>query len=105
MGISKRLAIFLLAAVLAGCGEPTYDTSSEVAMTRSMEEMTADMSAEERKSFKRDLAGLYIVVGLAAASEGSDAGGPKTKVNEMLNGKNAEEIRTLVDDLKAKMRN
>lgn len=90
--------------MLSACGKPTLDTSSDEAMKESVQKIMADLSKDDQEKFKKTLTGIYMLGALA--SLGSDnAEDAKAKINAKLNGKTAEEVFQLADELKQKMNN
>lgn len=98
----KLLKIILLAfglSLLAACGQPTVDGSSEEATKKSIEKISKSLSEEEQKKFQQ----AVMVIAFSQAMSGMDMGklmrgeSPdpdeiQAKVRERLNGKTAQEI-------------
>lgn len=90
--------------LLSGCGDPTLDTSSDAALKESVSKIMADLSQDDQERFKKALTGVYMFGALA--SMGSDnPEQARAKIDEKLNGKTAEDIFQLADELKQQMNN
>lgn len=85
--------------MLAGCGKPTLDTSSEEALKASVQEIMADLSKEDQQKFQKSLGGIYMLGALASLGN-SDAEDAAAKINAKLDGKTAEEIFEMADELR-----
>jgi len=97
--------VFLVAAVtvLTGCGEPTLDTSSEEAMGQSAKEIMAELSEEEQARFKEAIAGIYMMGAFAMMGGDVSEKELEAEINAKLDGKTADDIFEMVDDLQKEM--
>lgn len=105
--MEKFWKIFLaavLAASLAACGAPTLDTSSDEALKASTEEMMADLSPEDQQRFKQALAGFLMGGVLQQMGSGKSGEEVANDVMKELDGKTAEEIIAMGDEMKEKMK-
>ena len=105
--MKKPIQLALVASVvfmLAGCGEPTLDTSSDEAMKESVQEIMADLSEEDQKRFKKTLTGIYMLAALSSMGDGNSEDA-KAKINAKLDGKTAEEVFQFAEEIKKKMKN
>lgn len=98
----KLLKIILLAftlSLLAACGQPKVDGSSDEAMKKSIEKIGKSLSEDEKKKFQQ----AVVAIAFSEAMSGMDMGkmmrgeSPdpeemQAKVREKLNGKTAQEI-------------
>ncbi len=75
--------------VLAACGAPTIDASSEEAMKASMEEVTKDMTEAEKAEFGAAMMAVSMKVAMENMSDKEKA---EEAMKEALDGKTAEEI-------------
>lgn len=98
--------VFVIATIfmLSGCGKPTLDTSSDVAMKNSVQKIMAELSKDDQERFKKSLARIYML-GAIASLGGGNAEDAKEKINAKLDGKTAEEVFQLAYELKQKMNN
>ena len=88
--------------MLSGCGEPTFDTSSDETIKESLQEIIADLSKDDQERFKKTLTSIYMFGALA--NFGDNAEDTKEKINSILNGKTADEIFQFANELKQKVK-
>ena len=101
--VVKVLLVCFVVLSLFGCGEPTFDASSEDAMEKSVELMSADLSPEKKEVFEQNILGMYMLAALATMGDEEDQKMALVKVNEKLNGKTVDEIIALGEELKKEM--
>lgn len=90
MKLFNKLGIVsVLALTLVACGAPTIDASNEKTMQESMEEVTKDMTAEEKAEFMVAFTAVTLKIGLSNMSAPEKA---DTALMDALDGKTAEEI-------------
>jgi hypothetical protein len=85
----RALLTVSLLALLAGCGAPTLDASSEESLKASMQKVNAELTPEKQAELKKALASLAF---RGIMSVPSDSDGAITGFQEKLNGKTAEEV-------------
>ena len=88
--------------MLSGCGEPTFDTSSDETIKESLQEIIADLSKDDQERFKKTLTNIYMFGALA--DFGDNAEDTTEKINSILNGKTADEIFQFANELKQKVK-
>jgi hypothetical protein len=86
MKIIKMSIIGFSAALLAACGDPTINTSSEKAMIESVKEMTAEMTMAERQK----VGAAFMKVAMS---------GKEGEYLEEMDGMTAEEIIDFTENL------
>lgn len=91
----KVLSLGLVITLLTACGEPTLDTSSDQAMKTSIQEIMAELPSDEQKRFKETIAGIYMLAIMPYFGNDALADQAKARLDEELDGKNAEEIFTI----------
>lgn len=101
----RYITLSLAISLLAGCGDPTLDTTTEETMTTSINEMTADLPENEREHFATSIVGLYMLAGLSAMQSGQTAEEAIASINDRLHGKTVEEISVIVNEVKQNLRN
>lgn len=94
------MSVIILSVFLIACGEPELDTSSDQAMKESAKEIMSTLSSEDKNRFQKTVTGIYMMAGFAAMGSNVSAEDARAKVNEMLDGKTAEEIFALADEIK-----
>lgn len=93
----KRLAfIGLTAALLAGCGEPKLDGTSEEAFKKSVANVAQSLSEDKRQQFGTDLKVVTLAnVDMASVLAGkANTDDVSTAIFSHLNGKTAEQVST-----------
>ncbi|MBN2768280.1 MAG: hypothetical protein JXQ68_04200 [Campylobacterales bacterium] len=102
--IVKIFSIAILAIILSGCGKSTLDTSSEEAMKKSADKIMTELSAEDQERFQRSIVGIYMYAAITSLGNGENQDEVLNKVNTQMDGKTAEEIFALADELQEKMK-
>ena len=88
--VAVCLAI-LFSLVLTACSEPTIDASSEDAIERSVDQVTADMSPTEEDAFNKAIADIAMTGAWKAIGSG-DTNQALTSMFKPLDGKTASEV-------------
>lgn len=104
MKITATMTIINVILLLAGCGQPTVDTSSDEAMKSSIEKVKASLPEERREKFedaiKRVAFNDLDFADLFQASQ-FDTGAVERKIKESLSGKTGEEIIVLAEQIRS----
>ena len=101
--IFKTLALGVVLSLLTGCGEPKLDTSSDEAMTASIEKIVAELPLEEQEKFKQAVVGIYLVNAMSSVASGVSADEANTKMNEKLDGKTAKEVFAIANEISTRV--
>lgn len=101
--LTRFILIITTIFMLVGCGEPKLDTSSTDAMNQSVEKIMATLSKQDQQRFKQDLVGIYMVAALSSGNASSDQ--VKAEINAKLDGKTAQEVFQMADQLRDEMNN
>lgn len=97
----RMLVVGIAALMLAGCGGPTLDGTSEASLSESMEKIGAQLPQEQRLKFVEDLK-LITLSKIGEAFSGAIA--PEQTADSLraeLNGKTVEQIAAMADALRA----
>ncbi len=95
----------MFSLMLAGCGEPTVDASSQEAMKASAETILEQLPEEKKVEFQQAFAGIVVMVGMKAAFQGKDEAAVQDAMSEAVDGKTADEIIAYAKELKAQAKN
>jgi tetratricopeptide (TPR) repeat protein len=95
----------ILSLLVAGCGKPTIDTSSDENMKESIEKVKTSLPDEQKDDFEEALqivAFSGIDLSDFFATSQADTGATERKMKESLNGKTGEQVIKLAASIKAK---
>ena len=92
--IAVVAGVILLLVIFSnlGGGDPTFDASSDASMGKSAEEIMSKLSPSEQKKFGEAIMSVYMLGSMLNYSEAA--------INAKLDGKTAEDLFDLVEDLK-----
>lgn len=99
----KRIAaVFGLAVLVAGCGEPKIDGASEGALKESIQAIANKLPEDQRETFK-DAVKTVAFDGLDLRDMMRDGGSEKylANVRERIHGKTAAEVMAMADKIRA----
>lgn len=99
----KFLALGFAISLLAACGEPKLDTSTDETMKSSVQNIMAELSPEDQEKFKKTITGIYMIGALASMGEGKSTEEIKESINSKLDDKTAIEIFEVADEIRQKM--
>ena len=94
----------LIALTLVSC-QKTLDTSSEEAMKKSAQEISATLSPEKKEQFQNSIKGMYMLAHMAASFSNQSEKEVVAKLNKKLDGKTANEVIEIGQDMKRQMNN
>lgn len=98
--ICRGIVLAGMFALIAACGGPELDTSSQHAMAASIGEIVKDMSAEERISFQRDLQAItlsYMDIGSLDFSKMQEG---EARLAADLHGKTAKDVKSMAEKIR-----
>jgi hypothetical protein len=102
------ICLVVAAIVLVGCTDPTIDSSSDEAAKQSAQQIRESLPAEDRERFDK---ALFTVTMNAAVGDkslmeiaASDPDQLRAKALERLDGKSAEDIFRMADEIRAERR-
>ncbi len=101
----KLSYILAVALSLTACGKPTLDTSSDKAIKESVGIITSELSKDDQARFKKALIEIYMIGTLANLGNNKSKDEVKAEINTRIDGKTAEEIIELADELKQRIKN
>lgn len=97
----RIFAVGLVALMLAGCGAPKLDGTTDESLTTSLEKVTADMPQDKKAQLLEDLKLItFSNIGQALSGQIS-AEQAKSNVRTTLNGKTAQEVAVIAAALRA----
>lgn len=95
--ICRGMVLAGMFTLLAACGGPELDTSSQHAMAASIGEIVKDMNAEERVSFQRDLQAItasYIDIESLDFNKMQEG---EARLAVDLHGKTAKDVKNMAE--------
>ena len=96
----KIILVSILILSLFGCGEPTFDASSDEARSESYKVMMEKLSMpEEKKAFEMAFGSVYLSGVLAIIDNDIPTEEEKREVEAKMNGKTAKEIIAMAKEL------
>ena len=100
------LVLFItISLILTACdGDPTLDTSSKEAMTSSMQKMMLKLSKKDQRKLQQTVTGIYMAEALANIGKKINSEQLQKKISAKLDGKTAEEIFEMGEDMRKKMK-
>ena len=111
MKTKQTLALLACIFLLFGCGEPTFDASTDEAMEASMDRMKQDMSPEQKKEFEEAAQVLFWeevdlgpMMQTASRGEEFDTSGIMTKFKQAFDGMTADQIIAKANRIREKRR-
>ena len=99
----QSLTVGLAISLLAACGDPKLDTSTDETMKSSIQSITAELSPEDQERFKKAITGIYMLGALASMGEDKSTEEIQASINSKLDGKTAAEIFEVADEIRQKM--
>lgn len=97
----RMLVVGVAALMLAGCGGPKLDGSSEASLSESMEKIGAQLPQEQRVKFVEDLKLITLNKIGEAFSGAISAEQTGDSLRAELNGKTVEQVAAMADTLRA----
>jgi adenylate cyclase len=104
MNIIKYILVVLLISLVTACGTPKLDTSTDETIETSAQNIMSELSIEDQERFKKSLVGIYTIGALSSMGSNKSADEIQSSVNAKLNGKTAEEIFKLAEEISQKMK-
>jgi len=95
--MKRMLLVGLVAALLAGCGEPRLDATTEATLQESTKKVAEKLSPEEKRQFAADL--MFIALSNMDLRNKS-AEVMQQDINSSLNGKTAAELNTMANSMR-----
>ncbi|NWE70445.1 hypothetical protein HX857_17240 [Pseudomonas gingeri] len=95
--MKRMLLVGLVAALLAGCGDPKLDATTEATLQESTKKVAEKLSPEEKKQFAADLM-LIALSNVDLRNKSADA--MQKDINASLNGKTAAELNTMATGIR-----
>jgi hypothetical protein len=96
--MKRMLLIGLAAALIAGCGDPKLDATTEATLQESSKKVAERLSPDEKKQFAADL----MLVALSSLNIGKTSlVGAQQDNNLSLDGKTAAEVNTMATNIRA----
>ncbi len=96
----KRAMLLIGVLLIAGCGEPTFDASSDAAERASVERMTRDLSPTDKQRFLRGVLGDAMKSAARARRAGKTQSASESA--KSLHGLTAQQIMAKGDAMGAK---
>lgn len=97
IAIASILLVVLFVCV--GCGDPTIDTSTTKNFQESMKEVTAKLSDAKKEKFKEAMVSYLFLKTMTLIENGMSEDEAKVQVEKSLDGKTAEDVIKLAEEL------
>lgn len=101
--ILKTIVFGVMITLLTACGKPKLDTSSDEAMKASIQEIMTELSPKDKQNFEKAITGIYVLGAMASLGKNVSVEQAKENINTKLNGKTAEDIFIMANEIREKM--
>jgi len=95
--MKRMLLVGLVAVLLAGCGDPKLDATTEATLQESTKKVAEKLSPEEKKQFAADLM-LIALSKMDLVNKSADV--MQQEINSSMNGKTAAELNELANNIR-----
>ncbi|WP_248798191.1 MULTISPECIES: DUF6694 family lipoprotein [unclassified Pseudomonas] len=95
--MKRMLLVGLVAVLLAGCGDPRLDATTEATLQESTKKVAEKLSPEEKKQFAADLM-LITLSKIDLVNKSADV--MQQEIDSSMNGKTAAELHALANNIR-----